>query len=86
MSPKVHASTRKYFGCERFTNEAVPSAYGYALNSRPLDDEDDPRRWLVVGIDQSGRVLELVVLVFDGGGELLIHAMKARAQFLDELV
>jgi len=37
--------------------------YGYALNSRPLDDEDDPRWWLVVGIDQSGHVLELVVLV-----------------------
>ena len=35
----------------------------HALNSRPLDDEDDPRRWLAVGIDQSGRVLELVVLV-----------------------
>lgn len=61
------------------------NAYEHALNSRPLDDEDDPRRWLVVGIDQSGRVLEMVVLVFDGGGELLIHAMKARPQFLDEL-
>lgn len=36
-------------------------------------------------IDQSVLVLELVVLVFDGGGELLIHAMKARPQFLDEL-
>ena len=35
----------------------------HAPNSRPLDDEDDPRRWLAVGIDQSGRVLELVVLV-----------------------
>ena len=65
--------------------EAILYAYEHALNSRPLDDEDDPRRWLVVGIDQSGRVLELVVLVFDGGGELLIHAMKARPQFLDEL-
>ena len=40
----------------------------------------------MVGIDQSGRVLELVVLVFDGGGELLIHAVKAHPQFLDELV
>jgi len=40
----------------------------------------------VAGIDQSGRVLELVVLVFDGGGELLIHVMKARARFLDELL
>jgi len=55
------------------------------LNSRPLDDENDPGRWLVVGIDQSGRVLEMVVLIFDSGGELLIHAMKARPQFLEEL-
>ena len=86
MSPKVHASARKHFGCDRLSDEAILYAYEHALNSRPLDDEDDPRRWLVVGIDQSGRVLELVVLVFDGGAELLIHAMKARAQFLDELV
>ena len=40
----------------------------------------------MVGIDQSGRVLEMVVLVFDSGGELLIHALQTRAQFLDELV
>lgn len=40
----------------------------------------------MVGIGRSGRVLKLVVLFFDGGGELLIHAMKVRAQFLDELV
>jgi len=86
MSPKVHASARKHFVRDHLSDEAILYAYEHALNSRPLDDEDDPRRWLVVGIDQSGRVLELVVLVFDGGGELLIHAMKARAQFLDELV
>lgn len=86
MSPKVHASARKHFGRDRLSDEAILYAYEHALNSRPLDDEDDPRRWLVVGIDQSGRVLELVVLVFDGRRELLTHAMKARAQFLDELV
>ncbi len=48
----------------------------------PLDVEDDPRRWSG-GIGQSGRVLDRS-LVFDGGGGLPIHAMKARAQFLDE--
>jgi hypothetical protein len=85
MSPKVHASARKHFGRDRLSDEAFLYAYEHALNSRPLDDKDDPRRWLVVGINQSGRVLELVVLVFDGGGELFIHAMKARAQFPDEL-
>lgn len=86
ISPKVHASARKHFGCCHLSDETILYAYEHALNSRPLVDEDDLRRWIVVGIDQSGRVLELVVLVFDGGGELLIHAMKARAQFLDELV
>lgn len=85
MWPKVHASARKYFGRDRLSDEAILYAYEHALNSRPLDDENDPKRWLVVGIDQSGRVLEMVVLVFDGGGELLNHAMKARPQFLDEL-
>ena len=55
MSPRLHASARKHFGRDRLTDEAVLYAYEHALNSRPLDDEDDPRRWLVVGIDQSGR-------------------------------
>ena len=63
MSPRLHASARKHFERDRLTDEAVLYAYEHALNSRPLDDEDDPRRWLVVGIDQSGRVLEMVVLV-----------------------
>ena len=85
MSTKMHASARKHFGRDRLCDEAILYAYEHALNSRPLDDEDDPRRWLVVGVGQSGRVLEMVVLVFDDGGELLIHAMKARPQFLDEL-
>ena len=85
MSPKVHASARKHFGRDRLCDEAILCAYEHALNPRPLDDEDDPRRWLVVGVGRSGRVLEMVVLVFDDGGELLIHAMKARPQFLDEL-
>lgn len=39
----------------------------------------------MVGVDNSGRVLELVALFFDDGRELIIHAMKARQQFLDEL-
>jgi hypothetical protein len=48
-------------------------------------DEDDPQRQLRLGFDGSGRLLELVVLVFDNGNELVIHAMKARKQYLDLL-
>ena len=74
MSPKVHASARKHFGRDRLSDEAILYAYEHALNSRPLDDEDDPRRWLVVGIDQSGRVLELV-----------LEALYSALRFLDHL-
>ena len=42
MSPKVHASARKHFGRDRLCDEAILYAYEHALNSRPLDDEDDP--------------------------------------------
>ncbi|WP_240666214.1 hypothetical protein [Oerskovia turbata] len=51
----------------------------------PLDDEDDLRRWLLLGFDDGGRILEIVILVFDSGEEMVIHAMKARAQYLDLL-
>lgn len=34
---------------------------------------------------QGGRLLELVVLVFDSGDELIIHSMKARPEAADLL-
>lgn len=49
-----------------------------------LDDEN-PAREFRLGFDPSGRLLELVVLRFDSGNELLIHAMKARPQYLELL-
>lgn len=48
-------------------------------------DEDSPARQFRLGFDSTGRLLELVVLRFDSGNELLIHAMKARRQYLDLL-
>lgn len=83
--PDIHRSARKHYAKGHLGDEDLRHAYGHALSSRPLDDEDDPRRWLVLGVDESGRVLELVVLVFDDGYELLIHAMKARKQFMHEI-
>ena len=83
--PDIHRSARKHYVKDHLGDEDLWHAYGHVLNSRPLDDEDDPRRWLVLGVDESGRVLERVVLVFDDGYELLIHAMKARKQFLHEI-
>lgn len=44
-------------------------------------DDDNPGRELRVGFDTHGRLLELIVLVWDDGTEELIHAMKARPQY-----
>ena len=40
---------------------------------------DDPERWLVIGPDRAGNLLEVVVLVTAEGDELIIHAMPLRA-------
>lgn len=48
-------------------------------------DDDSPARQLRLGFDTHGRLLETVVLVFDSGNELVIHAMKARPGMLDLL-
>ncbi|MDD7811574.1 toxin [Mycobacterium sp. CSUR Q5927] len=48
-------------------------------------DDYNPAREFRLGFDLSGRLLELVVPRFDSGNELLIHAMKARPQYLDLL-
>ncbi len=45
-------------------------------------DDGSPSRQLRLG-DATGRLLEVVVLRFDSGSELVIHAMKARRTYLD---
>lgn len=45
----------------------------------------DPTRELRLDFDEAGRFLELVVLCFDSGNELIIHAMKTRRQYLNLL-
>lgn len=82
---KIHESARKHYKRDRLTDDTVLHAIEHAFLREPLDDEDDPRRWLLLGVDPAGRVLELVVLTFDSGDELVIHAMKARKQYLDQL-
>lgn len=81
----LHRSARKHYQRDQLDDSAVLYAAAHVLHSRPLDDEDDPRRWLMLGTDHAGRLLELVALIYDDGYELIIHAMKARAQYLDEL-
>jgi hypothetical protein len=50
----------------------------------PLDEEN-PQRELRLGFDTLGRLLEVVVLIWDDGAEEVIHSMKARKQYFDLL-
>ena len=77
---KVHDSARKHGIAP---NDAIHAAQHPAFVC-DLDD-DSPARQLRLGFDFAGRLLEVVVLRFDSGNELVIHAMKARRQYLDLL-
>ena len=72
---KVHDSALKH-GVRAV--DAVQAAT-WPLWIEDLDDHS-PARQLRLGFDTLGRLLETVVLVFDSGNELVIHAMKARPQ------
>jgi hypothetical protein len=77
---KVHASALKHgVGPEDAIRAASDPVFVSDL------DEDTPGRQFRLGFDGTGRLLELVVLRFDSGNELIIHAMKARRQYLDLL-
>ncbi|PQZ93022.1 toxin [Arthrobacter sp. MYb227] len=75
---KVHSSALKHGICE----EDALQAATWALWVEELD-EDSPARQLRLGFDTSSRLLEIVVLVFDSGNELVIHAMKARPRMVE---
>lgn len=76
--PRVRTTARR-----RPTVDAVTAARQPVFVT-DLDD-DSPARQLRHGFDTAGRLLELVVLRFDSGNELVIHAMKVRPQYSDLL-
>ena len=47
----------------------------------PLEDDEWPHRELRLGFDTQARLLETVVLMFESGEELVIHAMPARKHY-----
>lgn len=76
----VHKSALKH----GISEEAGAYAAEHHVYVADLDD-DNPARQFRLGFDANGRLLELVVLRFDSGNELLIHAMKARSHYFDLL-
>ena len=53
----------------------------HAIDHALLVDDigEDPDRWLVIGPDRAGNLLEVVVLTTTEGESLIIHAMPMRA-------
>jgi len=78
---KVHPSALKH----GVTSEDAIQAAEWSLWIEPLDEGDPPDRELRLGFDTSVRLLETVVLVFENGDEMVIHAMPARKKYLDLL-
>ncbi|KLO63759.1 toxin [Dermacoccus sp. 147Ba] len=56
---------------------------GFARQARLEDDQ--PERYLRIGVDTKGRPVEVVALVFDQKRTLIIHAMPVRKATLDLL-
>lgn len=81
MIIRLNASARKHQQSQGLTDAGILYCAQFPLWIEPLD-EDNPKRELRLGFDDSGRLLELVVLIFDNGNELVIHAMKARPKYI----
>ncbi len=78
---RVHRSALKH----GVAQEDAIQAAEWSLWIEPLDDDGPPFRELRLGFDTQARLLETVVLVLEGGDELVIHAMPARRKYLDLL-
>ncbi|GAC1373534.1 MAG: hypothetical protein NVSMB4_00140 [Acidimicrobiales bacterium] len=68
-------------GC---TREDVSHAYDLAVFDKVLDEDADPPKFLVIGPDSAGNLLELIGGEFEGG-DVIWHAMPCRKQYLDLL-
>ena len=78
---KVHDSALRH---GVLPGDAVQAA-DWPLWVEPIDGGDWPHRELRLGFDTLARLLETVVLVSEGGDEMVIHAMPARKQYWELL-
>lgn len=78
---RINPSARKH----GISDDDIVQAADWPQWIEPLEDDDWPHRELRIGFDTQARLLETVVLIFENGNELVIHAMPARRQFWDLL-
>ncbi len=78
---RAHPSALKH-GVEE--SDAIQAAE-WPLWIEPLDEGGPPHRELRLGFDTGARLLETVVLIYEGEAEIVIHAMPCRRKYLDLL-
>lgn len=76
---QIHRAARRH----DVGDDDIEHAYRRALSWAQLGD--DPARYLVVGPDRAGNLLELVVMGAEGD-ELVIHAMALRRSTSQDLL
>lgn len=60
------------------TAETITYAWHTGSTRQTRLEDDQPERYLRIGLDDAGRPIELIALVFDQQRTLIIHAMPAR--------
>jgi hypothetical protein len=74
---EIHQSARKH----GVTDDDIEHAIAHPLVVADLDDENSPARTLVLGPNITGNLLEVIVLHFDDGRDMAIHAMAMRNRY-----
>jgi hypothetical protein len=69
---EIHPSARRH----RVGDDAMLHAVANALAVEDIGE--DPDRWLVLGPDLAGNLLEVTILITSEGNEMIIHAMPMR--------
>lgn len=72
---EIHRSARRH----GVVDDDITHAIAHRLVIDDLGEEPD--RWLVIGPDRAGNLLEIVVLISSDGDEFVIHAMSMRPKY-----
>ena len=71
----IHRSARRHV----VQDEDIRHAVDHALVVVDLDSDADPPKFLVIGPDQAGNVIEVILLSLADDQLLAIHAMPLRS-------